>query len=248
MAVSRPICEAALRDQIDCRLCGAAATEPHCEVDARRYRRCTVCALVFLEAAQLPDAACERAVYEQHRNDPGDPRYRAFLARLTEPLRRKLRPGMEGLDYGAGPGPAIAAILGDHGLHVTNYDPFFHPDRVALTQSYDFVTCSETAEHFHHPGAEFARLDRLIRPGGWLGVMTCRPDADTDLTTWWYRRDPTHVAFYADATMAWIAGHFGWVLELPSATVALFQKSRYESRGVTADELKAAVRSRRQGV
>jgi len=67
-------------------------------------------------------------------------------------------------------------------------------------------------------------IDRLLKPDGWLGVMTEIQDDDAAFATWWYLRDPTHVAFYRRETMTWIAQNFGWQLTFPSRTVALFHK------------------------
>src|SRR5690606_29528307 len=88
-----------------CPVCGAAPARFLCRVAQRDYGRCPVCAATFLDPAQLPDSATELAHYRLHRNDPRDPGYRGFLARLAEPLRARLAPGACGLDYGCGPGP-----------------------------------------------------------------------------------------------------------------------------------------------
>ena len=209
-----------------CPLCRTPGTAGFARVDGRRYHRCPVCLLTFLEPAQLPDPKTELATYRLHRNDPADPRYRAFLARLTGPLLPHLAPGMAGLDFGCGPGPAIASMFATHGLEVAGYDPFFRPCPAVLERRYDFITCSETAEHFHAPGREFETLDALLRPGGWLGVMTTMLADDAGFAGWWYRRDPTHVCFYRRETMGWIAARFGWGVAFPGPTVALFRKPR----------------------
>lgn len=161
--------------------------------------------------------------YRTHENDALDARYRAFLARLTDPLVERLPPGAEGLDFGCGPGPALAKMLEERGFRVALYDPFFTPDTSVLGRTYDFVTCTEVIEHFHYPAEEFARLAGLLRSGGWLGVMTEMPKEDPDLPRWRYARDPTHVCFYRPETMVWIAETYGWRLELPRPDVALFQ-------------------------
>jgi len=175
-------------------------------------------------AEQRPSPTEERARYETHRNDPGDEGYRAFLNRLAEPLAERLRPGAEGLDYGSGPGPTLSVILEEQGFRMAIYDPFFAPDESALARTYDFITCTETAEHFFDPAAEFIRLDRLLRPGGWLGVMTQKLDDAPPLDQWRYARDPTHVCFYHSATMRWIAAHFRWELRFPARNVVFFRK------------------------
>ena len=207
-----------------CPLCAWPGPELFARIEDVVYFRCGRCRLVFLARERLPSRARELETYRLHENDPGDPRYRAFLARLTEPLRRHLTPGMSGLDFGCGPGPAIAPMLGEHGLEVIDYDPFFRPSQSALARRYDFITCSEVVEHFHCPGREFQRLDALLRPGGWLGVMTGMLEDDAGFAGWWYRRDPTHVCFFRRQTMMWIADRFGWRVAFPAPTVTLFRK------------------------
>ncbi len=207
-----------------CPLCGAEGLPPFAEAWRRRYFRCERCRITILDPAQRPTAEEERAEYDLHHNDPGDPRYRRFLAQVTDPLLERIAPGAEGLDFGCGPGPAIAAMLGERGFAVRNYDPFFHPDAAALERRYDFITCTEVAEHFHRPGAAFAQLDGLLRPGGWLGLMTGVLHDDGAFATWPYIREASHVVFYRPETLDWIAGRFGWDLETAGRNVALFRK------------------------
>lgn len=207
-----------------CPLCGADDAHPLTRVHGRRYHDCPACGLTYMDPGDRPDPAAERARYETHENDPADPGYRAFLDRLRGPLVPRLPPGAEGLDYGAGPGPALALMLEEAGFPMAIYDPFFAPDPAPLHRTWDFITCTETAEHFFSPGDELARLDALLRPGGWLGVMTQMRDDAAPFEDWWYVRDPTHVCFYRPATMRWIADRFGWTPESPRPTVWLFGK------------------------
>jgi len=207
-----------------CPLCSSGGTRFQLERDGIRYFHCSRCELLFVDPVQRPDFEEERRRYESHRNRPTDPAYRRFLRRLADPVMERVAPGSTGLDYGSGPGPTLSRILTEAGRPTRDYDPFFAPDRGALGARYDFVTCSETAEHFHNPGVEFRRIDGLLRPGGWFGLMTGIVGPETDLVSWWYLRDPTHVAFYSAGTLAWIGGELGWTLALLSDTVALFQK------------------------
>jgi len=207
-----------------CPVCRSPSTRAFAQVDDRRYRRCDDCGARFLEPARFPSAAVERAHYLTHRNDPGDPGYRKFLAKLASPLLERLPRGSSGLDYGCGPGPALAAMLREAGHEVALYDPFFRPEPVVLQRTYDFVTCTEVAEHFHRPAEEFDRLDRLLRPGGWLAVMTSFQTDDARFADWHYRRDPTHVVFYREETFRAIAARHGWDCEIPVKDVALMRK------------------------
>ena len=210
-----------------CVLCLAELSRQLETGDGKRYTDCARCGLIHLHPAHHPTAEEERAHYHTHENDPGDARYRAFLSRLADPLLTRLDPGAEGLDYGAGPGPTLSVMLAERGHPTAVYDPLFHPERGALERSYDFVACSETAEHFHRPREELTRLRGLLRPGGILAVMTVMypgPEpAGADFEVWWYRRDPTHVSFYRPRTFEWIARWLGLAAELPRPNVALLR-------------------------
>ncbi|MFU8814878.1 MAG: class I SAM-dependent methyltransferase [Pseudomonadales bacterium] len=195
-------------------------------VDARDYWRCPVCEATFLDPARRPDRAAELAEYQLHCNAPDDAGYRRFLQRLAAPLLERLAPARHGLDYGCGPVPVLAAMLRAAGHTMAVYDPFFCADPAALTGRYDFITCSEVVEHFHRPAEEFARLDRLLAPGGWLALMTNFQTDDARFANWHYRRDPTHVVFYREATFHHLAWRHGWVCEIPARNVALLQKVR----------------------
>ncbi len=205
-----------------CQLCDAAGVKEIRTDDARRYFQCAHCALVYLHPAQRLSPADERARYELHENDRGDPEYVAFLRRLADPVMDRLRPGARGLDFGCGPAPVLSEMLTKAGFPCAAYDPFFAPDESLLDSRYDYVTCSEVVEHAHDPANIFATLNRLLRAGSVLGVMTRFYRDEAEFADWWYRRDPTHVCFYNEATMRWIADRHGWRLEFPRPNVAIF--------------------------
>ncbi len=209
---------------IDCPVCRTNTCSGFLSAGGRDYLRCETCQAVFLNPGQLPSAQEERDHYTLHENDPGDPRYRAFLARLAEPLMARLKPGSRGLDYGSGPGPALAAMLREAGHEMMIHDPFFPCDEDALHRTYEFITCTETAEHFHRPWEEFQRLDALLEPGGVLGLMTCFRTDDHLFETWHYRHDPTHVVFYKEETLRFLAAQLGWDCEIPRKDVAIMRK------------------------
>ncbi len=197
----------------------------------RDYWHCGYCDLIFVPPVYHLDTNAEKARYLTHNNNPDDADYRSFLARLWDELRPRLPKDAEGLDYGAGPGPALVAMIKEDGFSATLYDPIFHPNSSSLSATYDFITCTETAEHFSSPRTDFRRFDRLLEPGGWLGVMTGIVENKDSFADWYYRRDPTHIAFYSEATFRWIAVWLRWDVEFPRKNVALFRKhSLSESR------------------
>lgn len=206
-----------------CPVCRTPGSRNFRTIETRRYRRCDACGATFLDPNQHPTLQEAVAHYGHHRNEVGDPAYRRFLSRLSAPLCRVLEPGSAGLDYGCGPGPALAAMLEEAGHSMALYDPIFAPHPEVLETRYDFITCTEVAEHFHQPADEFDRIGRLLQPGGWLAVMTCFQTDDDRFERWHYRRDPTHVVFYRAETLHHLAAQRGWTCTIPAKDVALMQ-------------------------
>lgn len=209
---------------MDCPLCESSETYLFVQMHGRDFWRCTMCKLAFVDPTYFLDADEELSRYAHHENDPKDMRYRQWLAQVSDVLLPKLSAHSQGLDFGSGPGPTLSLMMVEAGHEVAIYDPFFAPDEAVFEQTYDFITCTETAEHFNHPRREFERLNKCLRVGGWLGIMTQILDDDDRFANWWYVRDETHVAFYKIETMAWIADWLGWQMEVPSKNVILFQK------------------------
>lgn len=207
-----------------CPLCGAGDGSQITTSDARQYFQCGRCALVRLHPEQRLSRPEERARYELHQNDPTDADYVAFLRRLADPVMERLRPGARGLDFGCGPAPVLSQMLAAAGFPCAAYDPFFAPDEALLEDRYDYVTCSEVVEHAHDPAAMFSALHRLLLPAGVLGVMTRFYPSGGVFEDWWYRRDPTHVCFYAEETMRWVAERYGYTADFPVPNVTLLTR------------------------
>jgi hypothetical protein len=205
-----------------CPLCNAPVVAPAFTAHHRRYHDCADCGLIHMDPADHVTREEELQHYHSHRNDPNDLRYRAFLDRLAQPLAAVIPSGASGLDYGCGPGPTLSVMLRGRGYPTAEYDPYFFPDAALLDLQYDFITCTETAEHFVAPLEEFARMFGMLRPHGVLGVMTQMVRETEAFESWRYARDPTHVCFYRPGTMRWIAARFQRRLRMPEASVALF--------------------------
>lgn len=171
----------------------------------RRYYSCSDCGGVFLDPRDRLGQEEERARYLLHRNDVYDQGYRSFASPLVEAVAARQERGDKGLDFGAGPGPVASKMLEEMGYETRLYDPFFHDDPAALAASYDYIICSEVMEHFYDPAKEFALLRRRLVPGGRLYCMTEMLRDGVDFARWHYKEDPTHVFFYAERTLRWIA-------------------------------------------
>ena len=213
----------ALLHDLNCPLCDHIETPLFWQDARRRYHRCDRCRLIFVDPDCRLNAAAEKAEYDLHENRPDDMGYRRFLARVADPLMTRLQAGSRGLDFGCGPGPALAAMLSEAGFATTTYDPYYahYPDR--LQQRYDFVCCTEAIEHFYRPGREWQQLLTLLRPGGWLAIMTKLARDQAAFANWHYKQDPTHVSFFSRETFLWLAARDGLGIEFIGADVILLQ-------------------------
>jgi hypothetical protein len=113
---------------------------------------------------------------------------------------------------------------------MTVYDPFYAPDDSVLLRTYHFITATEVLEHRYRPGEELDRLFRLLRPGGWLGIMTKQLPDHASFHNWSYMLDSTYVCFFGLATFEHIAEHWNVSLDLTGCDVVLFQKKAYAER------------------
>ncbi|SEA50146.1 class I SAM-dependent methyltransferase [Alkalimonas amylolytica] len=212
-----------------CPLCQSDHTqlyhsEQRSKVLPRDYWRCATCALVFVPAVFHLDSVAEKAVYDQHQNRPDDPGYRKFLNRLYEPMHQKLAPGAVGLDFGCGPGPTLALMFAEAGFACANYDLYYCHQPERLAQRYDFICSSEVVEHLSAPGQVLSQLIGMLKPGGWLGLMTKRLSTDAAFANWHYTLDPTHISFFADNSFRWLASEHQLQLEFYGPDVVLLHK------------------------
>jgi 2-polyprenyl-3-methyl-5-hydroxy-6-metoxy-1,4-benzoquinol methylase len=163
-----------------------------------------------LDPSQRLSPSEEKARYETHENDIQDPKYQEFVRPLVKWIQEIVKPGASGLDFGAGTGPILESLFQKDGYEMDKYDPFYWPNGKTLQKQYDFVVASEVAEHFSDPEKEFTLLNSLLKPGGVLGLMTLMHEAQTEIETWYYLKDPTHICAYSQKTFEWVQEHFSF--------------------------------------
>jgi 2-polyprenyl-3-methyl-5-hydroxy-6-metoxy-1,4-benzoquinol methylase len=208
-----------------CPLCRCRDIQVFFRDKARTYRQCDACQLVFVPERHWISAEEERRTYDLHQNDPGDPGYRRFLSRLSDPLSERLPPGRIGLDFGCGPGPALQVLLAEKGHTVDLYDPLYFNDPGVFRKRYDFICATEVVEHLRAPGSAFDTLFQLLNPGGWLGIMTKLVIDQQAFSRWHYIRDPTHICFYSRRTLEAIARRYKARFERLAEDAFLFRKT-----------------------
>lgn len=166
----------------------------------------------------------EKATYDLHVNDAEDQGYRRFLSRLSVPLLEKIGTQKNGLDFGCGPGPVLSMMFQEQGHQVDLYDPFYFNNPLVFDKKYDFICASEVVEHLKDPEQEFARLFSMLKPGGWLGIMTKRVDDQHAFRRWHYIRDLTHICFYSLKTFRHIGQRYNAEFQFLGDDVALYNK------------------------
>jgi hypothetical protein len=171
----------------------------------RSYYRCPQCHLVYVPQKEHVGPDEEKARYDRHTNQIHDPGYRAFLSRVLDPLRQQISPPALGLDFGCGPGPALATMAREAGYTMAVFDPFYVPDPEVWNTDYDFITCTEVVEHLRQPGITLPWIWSFVRPKGLLAIMTKLVLSHGAFTHWHYIRDETHVSFFSQATIQWLA-------------------------------------------
>jgi SAM-dependent methyltransferase len=176
--------------------------------DKRKYFLCENCMTINAAADHFLESKNEKARYLEHQNGIEYEGYVNFLNRAVTPSLNYIKKDMIGLDYGCGYAPTLSKILEQSGYYCQNYDPIFFD--TTLVVKYDFIFSTEVFEHFFNPNAELKKLTKLLKPGGFLIIMTERWKNKTQFSDWYYTTDPTHVTFYHNKTFDFICSVYGF--------------------------------------
>ncbi|MDN3714519.1 methyltransferase domain-containing protein [Vibrio breoganii] len=214
---------------LDCPLCHHSESKFYWEDKRRQYHQCQRCELVFVDPNQRLDSSQEKAHYDLHENDPTDVGYRKFLSRVQIPLAERIGSHKQGLDFGCGPGPTLSLMMQEAGHDVDLYDLYYYPDTKVLNKRYDFITATEVIEHLYQPDVVWAQWMSMLKPGGWLGLMTKMVRDVEAFSTWHYKNDHTHVVFFSRSTFEFLAARDELELEFIENDVILLRKSSNES-------------------
>jgi len=195
---------------VNCLLCQKNQTEIVGIFNNVEFLKCNNCHSVFKNPSGFVTFEAEKERYLLHDNDVENFDYQNFVKPLVNEVLLDFSAEAEILDFGAGTGPVIAKLLSEKGFNLKLYDPFFHPDRRVLEDKYDVIICCEVMEHFRKPNEEFKILKNLLLPNGKLYCMTqLLPEAES-FSNWNYKNDITHVFFYSEKTITWIAEVFNF--------------------------------------
>jgi hypothetical protein len=200
-------------NQMKCPLCNYHSTTFLLKGDAREYWFCGNCYLVFVPLEFFISKKEEIARYLEHNNTLNNEGYVKMFQKKINTINKTCLDINTVLDYGCGYEPVLKTLLGREGYQADGYDLNFY-SREELGKKYDLVISTETFEHIKKPGEDLARLMSKISSKGYLAIMTRfyplkkRALCLESFSEWYYKRDPTHIAFYSQKTFSWIAHEF----------------------------------------
>ena len=213
---------------ITCPLCESKDHSQIHKDSLREYLSCSDCEFVFVPKSYHLSEANEKLRYDTHNNDPMDVRYRQFLSQLTEPLLKKIPDDSYGLDFGSGPGPTLSLMLQEKGHQLEIYDKFYSPNEHIFNQQFDFITATEVIEHLRDPKFELRRLASILKIGGYLSLMTHLLTQEIDFSNWYYKNDPSHIGFFNQKSLNYVAEELGFEINVYSERVIFLKKlSKY---------------------
>ncbi|MEN8153896.1 MAG: class I SAM-dependent methyltransferase [Acidobacteriota bacterium] len=208
-----------------CPLCGSLETEFYHEDRKREFYLCENCKLIFVPEKYFLSQKDEKARYDLHRNTPGNKGYVNFLSRLLFFMGKVVPKGSKGLDFGSGPEPVLARMFSEAGYPVSTYDLYYSSDTSVFKEKYDFITIAEVIEHLGKPEKEMKMLWNCLNKGGWLGIMTkFYPLAKVEFAYWSYKNDLTHVCFFSERSMNWLASELNAELNFADLDIILLNK------------------------
>lgn len=209
-----------------CPLCGSLKTQTLTWLNHREFYHCQTCDLRFLNPTQIRSDEFQKEHYLKHQNDDHNHGYRKFLSQLLNPMLECLDKDAKGLDFGCGYNPLLSKMLKENGYEVKIYDKFFFAQNEVLEDRYDFITASEVIEHLETPRKELSKIISILKPQGFLGIMTGVYQPDIVFENWSYIQDLTHVSLYSEKTFSWIASSYNLKEVFLSKNVIIFQKEQ----------------------
>ena len=194
-------------------LCSLCSNE--CQIidtPKRKFYNCPKCDFIFVDDIHIVSQEIEKARYLNHNNNFENLGYvNMFEDFLKKTFNNDFTNIKTALDYGCGTEPVLAKILNTKGVKTEYYDPYFFPKKIFINKKYDLIISTEVIEHIREPLKIFDLFSNHINSNGKLALMTYfHPRDKKQFLNWWYIQDITHISFYSEITIKFIAEKFGF--------------------------------------
>jgi hypothetical protein len=200
-----------MKNTHDCKICAGETELLRDKKFKIDYYICSYCEYIFMDEVALVSPEQEVARYNEHNNSMENEGYvnmfKEFLKIAVDPYAEQIKTA---LDFGCGPGPVLSTLLQQKGFEVDTYDPYFAPEEIYKNKCYDLITATEVFEHLQDPLQTARLLKEHLTNGGILAIMTMfHPGDAAAFSSWWYRRDSTHISFFRPRTLTVLAELLG---------------------------------------
>lgn len=192
---------------------------------AKEFYQCRHCGYTQVNRLSFASLEDENKRYQFHNNDVESEGYQNYLMPIVDQVLSFQQHANRGLDYGSGPSSVVEYLLKKSNYQIQCYDPLFYNHPQILTQSYDYVVCTEVFEHFKDPISELIKILNLLKPLGRLYVKTELTDDVLDFSKWHYHRDFTHVGFFSQNSFRFLETRLSLQIIKLDSQFIIYQKT-----------------------
>jgi 2-polyprenyl-3-methyl-5-hydroxy-6-metoxy-1,4-benzoquinol methylase len=175
-------------------------------INNKLYYYCKKCNFIYLQKSFIVNNVIEKNRYLMHNNNNNTGYEEMFNKFINKNIINNIPKGKKILDYGCGFNPLLSKILIKKGYNVDFYDKYFFKKKIYLANKYDLITVTEVIEHLYNPLKYFELFNKLLNNESIIAGMTLfHPDNKELFLKWWYKNDITHISFYTEKTIEYIA-------------------------------------------
>lgn len=191
---------------MQCKLCRSPAVESFFSDPPRTYIHCKSCDLIFTTENSYLSPAQEKERYEMHDNSEANDGYVRFLQIVAEMVIATTPAAGSVLDFGCGKNAVLEGIIKRQcSLKCDSYDPQFNRIIDFSGKKYDTIVVCEVIEHLRNLQEELVLINKLVKTGGKMIIRTQKYGSMEVFPAWWYRQDTTHINFFNDTTLSFVA-------------------------------------------
>lgn len=190
-----------------CKICSNKTRTLNDEKFELIYYICDKCEFISMDNNYYVNPDEEKDDYLKHDNTFENKGYiqlfTNFINLAINPFKNEIKTV---LDFGCGFAPVLSKILKKEGFIVDNYDKYFFPDNSFKLKKYDLITSTEVFEHLIEPIETFKLLKNCLNEKGKIAITTLfHPKDDNKFLNWHYKREISHIAFFTENTIKYIA-------------------------------------------
>lgn len=173
------------------------------------YVHCSSCNLIFTTPDSHLTPQQERTRYEMHDNTESNTGYVKFLETVAETAISVTPPDGSILDFGCGKNAVLEKTLIKLGWQCDSWDPLFNYRIDFSDKHYDTIILCEVVEHLRELQTEMNLVKELLKPHTNVIIRTQLYNSLESFPQWWYRQDSTHINFFSNSTLSFLATVLG---------------------------------------